>query len=84
MWVWPYNGEEDNELSRSNPVAQEIFNEIWEGAVFPEATISGNAMKTVGYLADGEANDYILKKFDIPSVSPELANDDIFSADFML
>lgn len=39
---------------------------------------------TVGYLANGEANDYITKTFNIPSVSPELANDNFFSSDFFL
>ena len=52
--------------------------------MFPVSTLSGNAMKTVGYKADGECNDYILKAFDIPSVSPELGNDNIFSSDFFL
>lgn len=46
--------------------------------------MKGNAIKTVGYLASGEANDYILHEFGIPSVSPELANDDFFSNDFFL
>ena len=38
----------------------------------------------MGYLADGEANDYIMKQFNIPSVSPELGNDNIFSGEFFL
>lgn len=84
MYIWPYNGEIDNELDISNPEAKRIFNEIWDGAKFPTTTLHGNAIKTVGYVADGEANDYILKKFDIPSVSPELASDNFFSSDFFL
>lgn len=84
MYIWPYNSEINNELSRSNPEAQKIFNEIWENATFPASTISGNAVKTVGYVADGEANDYILKAFNIPSVSPELGNDNIFASNFFL
>ena len=84
MYIWPYNGEFDNELSESNPVAQKVFNEIFEDAKFPANTLSGNAIKTVGYIADGECNDYILKTFDIPSVSPELANDNFFSSQFNL
>lgn len=84
MYVWPYNGEIENELATSNPVAQKVFNEIWDGAQFPANTLHGNAIMTVGYIADGEANDYILKEFDIPSVSPELANDNFFSNQFFL
>ena len=80
MYIWPYNGELDNELARSNPEAQKIFNEIGDKDLFPENVLKGNAIKTVGYKADGEANDYILKTFDIPSVSPELGNDNIFSS----
>lgn len=80
MYIWPYNGELDNELSRSNPEAQKIFNEIGHSGLFPQNVLMGNAIKTVGYKADGEANDYILKTFDIPSVSPELGNDNIFSS----
>lgn len=84
MYVWPYNGEVDNELEISNPEAQRIFNEIWDGTTFPETTLKGNAIKTVGYIADGEANDYIMKQYNIPSVSPELANDDFFSNNFFI
>jgi len=84
MYVWPYNGELDNELALSNPEAQAVFNEIFDDAEFPLSTLRGNAIKTVGYTADGEANDYILKTFNIPSVSPELGNDNLFSSDFFL
>ena len=48
------------------------------------STIKGNAIKTVGYLANGEANDWILDQYGVPSVSPELANDDFYSNDFFL
>ena len=84
MYVWPYNSEQSNELARTNPEAQLIFNEIWDHGKFPSSTLKGNAIKTVGYLASGEANDYIMHEFNIPSVSPELANDDYFSNDFFL
>lgn len=84
MWVWPYNGEIKNELAESNPLAQRVFNEIWEEAKFPTSTLHGNAMKTVGYQANGEANDYIMKAFNIPSVSPELGNDNFFSGEFFI
>lgn len=85
MYIWPYNGELDNELSKSNPEAQKIFNEIGgRRELFPDNVLEGNAMATVGYKADGEANDFILKAFDIPSVSPELGNDNIFSGSFFL
>ena len=46
--------------------------------------LKGNAIKTVGYKADGEANDYIMNEFNIPSVSPELGNDNFFSNSFYL
>lgn len=84
MWVWPYNGELKNELAESNPLAQQIFNEIWEEAKFPSSTLHGNAIQTVGYTANGEANDYIMKAFDIPSVTPELGNDNFLSGDFFI
>ena len=61
-----------------------MFNEIWDGSVFPETTLKGNAIKTVGYTADGECNDFIMKQYNIPSVSPELANDDFFSNTFFI
>jgi len=41
-------------------------------------------MQTVGYQANGEANDYIMKAFNIPSVSPELGNDNFFSGEFFI
>ena len=84
MYIWPYNGEIENELATSNPEAQRIFNEIYDTKLFPETTLPGNAINTVGYKADGECNDYIMKTFDIPSVSPELGNDNMFSNGFFL
>jgi hypothetical protein len=84
MYIWPYNGEKNNTLNEENPDAQQIFNEIWDGSKFPESTLKGNAMQTVGYISNGEANDYIMKTFNIPSISPELGNDDIFSSTFFI
>jgi len=84
MYVWPYNGLLKNALHEMNPDAEAIFNEIWDEAEFPESALHGNAISTVGYEADGEANDYIMHEFNIPSVSPELANDDVFSGDFII
>ena len=74
----------NNELARTNPVAQKIFNEIWDDALFPSTTLSGNAIDTVGYISNGEANDFIMKQYNIPSVSPELGNDSIYSTDFFV
>mmetsp|Transcript_9679 Transcript_9679/g.14728 ORF Transcript_9679/g.14728 Transcript_9679/m.14728 type:complete len:288 (-) Transcript_9679:301-1164(-) len=84
MYIWPYNGESNNTLNEVNPDAALIFNEIWDEAVFPASTLRGNAIKTVGYISNGEGNDWIMKTFNIPSVSPELASDDYFSTDFFL
>ena len=84
MYIWPYNGDLVNKLSEENPDALAIFNEIWDGAEFPENAIKGNAIDTVGYQSNGECNDYIMKQFNIPSVSPELGNDDFFSNKFFL
>lgn len=69
----------ENEIALSNPEALEVLTEIKRDAKMPELMLAGNAINTINYIADGEANDYILKTFDIPSVSPELANDNIFS-----
>lgn len=74
----------NNELAQTNPVAQKIFNEIWEDALFPSTTLSGNAIDTVGYISNGEANDFIMRQYDIPSVSPELGNDSVYSGDFFI
>lgn len=84
MYIWPYNGLKENQLHEMNPDAEQIFNEIWDEAEFPSNTLKGNAITTVGYISNGEANDWILKEFNIPSVSPELANDDFYSTDFFL
>ena len=84
MYIWPYNSLLANALDEMNPDAHKIFNEIWDEAKFPESTQKGNALQTIGYQVNGELNDYILHEFNIPSVSPELANDDVFSGDFFL
>ena len=79
LYIWPYNGEINNEIAESNPTALKVFKEIRANAKFPEMMLAGNAQETINYIAKGEANDYILKEFNIPSVSPELANDNFFS-----
>lgn len=84
LFIWPYNGEVDNELALSNPEALEIFTEIYDNAEMPETMLAGNAIQSINYVAYGEANDYILKAHGIPSVSPELANDNIFASTFFL
>jgi hypothetical protein len=60
MYIWPYNGERNNTLHEVNPDAELIFNEIWDNAQFPASTLKGNAIDTVGYISNGEANDWIL------------------------
>eukprot|EP00351_Strombidinopsis_sp_SopsisLIS2011_P002180 CAMPEP_0116875460 /NCGR_PEP_ID=MMETSP0463-20121206/7426_1 /TAXON_ID=181622 /ORGANISM="Strombidinopsis sp, Strain SopsisLIS2011" /LENGTH=77 /DNA_ID=CAMNT_0004521135 /DNA_START=822 /DNA_END=1055 /DNA_ORIENTATION=- len=44
----------------------------------------GPATETVGYLASGEASDWIVASFGIPAVSPELGNTDEKSRTFKL
>jgi len=39
MYIWPYNGEVENELEYNFPTAQHIFNEIFDEAKFPSTTL---------------------------------------------
>jgi hypothetical protein len=84
LYIWPYNAEKNNPVKTEYPEAFAIYIEIANQAKFPKKTLKGNAYHTVGYTADGESSDYIMKEFGIPTVSSELANDDYNSNDFML
>jgi len=54
MWLWPYNGQAHNTISRTNPGILSVFKEIWSEADFPDHAVKGNAFDALGYISSGE------------------------------
>ena len=49
-----------------------LYDEISNECGLPDGSIKGNAMLAIRYEANGEASDWLLGKYGILAVSPEL------------
>lgn len=50
----------------------QVFKDISENAHFPEGTMKGNAFEVIGDVMGGDADDYVLGTFGIPSITAEM------------
>jgi len=71
LWIFPFNCYEDDTNYRT-PRITSIYNDFIENAKLPKNAKIGNAIKTVGYTANGEASDWLLGKYGIIAMSPEI------------
>jgi hypothetical protein len=49
-----------------------IFKDIAEHAHFPEGSMKGNSYEVIGDKMGGDADDYMLATFGIPSITAEM------------
>ena len=76
-FIWPFNGRSPNDIDDRAPGYLAMFEDIRMRAQFPSRTLFGNAGAVIGEKMGGDADDYVLSKFGIPSVTAELgANDE--------
>jgi len=71
-FIWPYNGREHNDIEVRNPGYLEIFQNIAQKAPFPDNVLKGNSYEVIGDKMGGDADDYTMSTFGIPSVTSEM------------
>ena len=71
-FIWPFNGREPNDINERVPGALAIFQDIANNAPFPDGVMKGNSYEVIGDKMGGDADDYILATFGIPSVTSEM------------
>lgn len=75
LLIYPFNydtSSTNNELYSKFPEQAIFYEEISLETHLPEGNVRGNAMQAIDYMANGEASDYLLGKYGIISLSPEL------------
>lgn len=79
MWIYPYNGEVHNTVTEKNPTQFLVFEEIINGAQFPDNNKNdGNSMDILGERIGGDMDDWVLQTLGIPSVTNELGDEHQF------
>jgi len=72
QFVWPFNGRAPNDIEARTPGYLAIFQDIDKNAPFPYGTLKGNAHEVIGDQMGGDADDYMMATFGIPSVTAEM------------
>lgn len=76
MWIFPYNGQVHNNIQEKNPTQFMEFEEILDGAQFPDGNSNdGNSMDILGERIGGDMDDWVLATLGIPSVTNELGRE---------
>jgi carboxypeptidase T len=71
-FIWPFNGREPNDIDDRAPGYLAIFQDIAENAPFPDGVMKGNSYEVIGDKMGGDADDYVLEQFGVPSVTSEM------------
>ena len=71
-FIWPFNGREPNDIETRAPGYLSIFQDIAEHAPFPDGVLKGNSYEVIGDKMGGDADDYVLATFGVPSVTSEM------------
>ena len=69
-------------LEKNFPIHYKMYQDFRKEANYPKNFLFGNADKTINYLTNGEATDWLLGKKNILSFSPELGNGEKNSSKF--
>ena len=85
LLIYPFNydtSSANNDLWTKYPMQALLYEELASETPLPEGNIRGNAMQAIQYQANGEASDWLLGKYGILAMSPELGvrdgNADVF------
>ena len=71
-FIWPFNGREHNDIEERAPGMLAVFQDIAKNAPFPNGVMKGNSHDVIGYVMGGDADDYMLSTYGIPSVTAEM------------
>jgi hypothetical protein len=70
--MWPFNGRKVNDIERRAPGVMPILQDIVANAQFPPNVKTGNAYEVISDKVGGDADDWIMETFRIPSVTSEI------------
>jgi len=71
-FIWPFNGREHNDIEERAPGMLAVFQDIAKNAPFPNGVMKGNSHDVIGDVMGGDADDYMLSTYGIPSVTAEM------------
>ena len=71
-FIWPFNGREPNDINDRAPGMLAVFQDIAKNAPFPDGVMKGNSYEVIGDKMGGDADDYMLATYGIPSVTAEM------------
>ena len=72
--IWPFNGTPENNIEAKRPGLLQLFEKIAAEAQFPAGEYFGTARQVFGYTIGGDADDWVVDTYGIPSVTAELGS----------
>jgi hypothetical protein len=86
LFIHPFNCDtlQNEHLKLNFTEFSNIYDEIWYESGMPRGNIKGNGETAIKYQANGEASDWMLGKYQILAMSPELGNTDPLSQTFFI
>ena len=72
QFIWPYNAKDPNDIETRSPGYLALFQDIVKNAHLPDGTMTGNSYEVIGDTMGGDADDYIMSTYGIPSVTSEM------------
>ncbi len=74
LLIHPFNfdNKKNTLLHDKFPLADKFYKNIYDNGGVPDLSVAGNGPLTIGYTANGEASDWMLKAHNVYSLSPEL------------
>lgn len=83
-FVWPFNGKKVNDIQTKAPGVLPILKDIVANAQFPPDLKTGNAFEVMEDRVSGDADDWIVTTFGIPSVTSEIGYPSQFIDDWVV
>ena len=74
QFIIPYNSMMPNTLAEEHPDVMNMFNEIIAESKFAQGTDIGPSTQTLGFLAGGDAGDWMAHALGIPAAEYEIGS----------
>ena len=82
-FIWPYNAKQPNDIQGRSPGYLDMFRSLASNGLFPTSTQFGNSGEVMGQRIHGDADDYVMSSYGIPSVTAELGKQDSYINDWL-
>ena len=83
-FIWPYNSKKVNDISKRNPQCLAVLQDVVNNAQFPPNVKTGNAFDAIKETVGGDADDWIMETYGIPSVTSEIGYENQFIEDWVV